>query len=92
MFSRFLKTGATLVLLSGAVTVFAGNQTQDLIVNGSKQTKIVNVKTTPEYVAFISQQESGKQMPPMPGAGNLAMLITGVCLVGVAARRRQVAA
>ncbi len=31
-------------------------------------------------------------MPPMPANGNIAMLITGVCLAGVAASRRKVAA
>jgi hypothetical protein len=91
MLSQILKAGAALTVLAGGSVALAQNQTSDLSVSASNKMKIVTVKTTPEHVAFTSQSQSGKQMSPMPGTGNLAMLITGVCLAGVAARRRQVA-
>jgi hypothetical protein len=92
MFRQLLKAAAALSLLAGGVPAFAQTQTQDLGASASATTEIVIVKTTPQQVAFTYQAESGKPMPPMPGTGNLAMLITGICLVGVAARRRTVAA
>jgi hypothetical protein len=91
MYSQ-LKAGAALILLaSGGTAAFAENGAKDLMVSAYNKTKIVTVKTTPERVAF-TQDQSGNRMSPMPSTGNVAMLITGVCLVGVAASRRKVAA
>lgn len=92
MYSHARKAGAALILLSlGGVPAFAQNQAEDLTANAQKQTEIVLVKTTPQKVAFTIDQ-SGRQMSPMPETGNIAMLITGICLAGVAASRRKVAA
>jgi hypothetical protein len=92
MFSASLKAGAALVILSaGGYPAFAQKQAQDLSATASAATKIVTVKTTPERVAFV-QQQSDSKMSPLPDTGNLAMLITGLCLAGVAARRHKVAA
>jgi hypothetical protein len=93
MCSQLIKAGAALTLLmAGGVPVFAQTQAQDLGANTSAKTQIVTVKTTPQQVAFMQEPQSGSKMSPMPDPGNLAMLITGVCLVGVAASRRSVAA
>lgn len=92
MYSQIKKAGAALILLAaGGVPAFAQEQAQDLSASAFKQTEIVLVKTTPQQVAF-TEYKSGRQMPPMPETGNIAMLITGVCLAGVAASRRKVAA
>jgi hypothetical protein len=92
MNSHARKAGAALILLSlGGVPALAQNQAKDLTAGASKTTEIVLVKTTPEQVAFQPDQ-SGRKMSPMPDTGNIAMLITGVCLAGVAASRRKVAA
>ncbi len=92
MFSQVAKAGAALILLaSGGNAALAQIRTQDSKAGVSVQTEIVIVKTTPQKVAFTSQQ-SGSRMPPKPETGTIAMLITGVCLAGVAASRRKVAA
>lgn len=87
-----LKAGAALILLaSGETAAFAESEAKDLTANAYNKTKIVIVKTTPERVAF-TQEQSDSRMSPMPSMGNIAMLITGACLAGVAASRRKVAA
>jgi hypothetical protein len=90
---RHVKTaGTALILLGiGGTPALAQNQAQDLAASASHKTEIVLVKTTPQKVAFTTEQ-SGNKMSPMPETGNIAMLITGVCLAGVAASRRKVAA
>lgn len=91
MYSQIAKAGAALILLASGGTALAQNRTQDPTASASVATEIVIVKTTPQRVAFNVQQ-SGSRMSPMPETGNIAMLITGVCLAGVAASRRKVAA
>lgn len=92
MYSHFKTAGAALILLTvGGTEALAHNQAQDLAASASKKTEIVLVKTTPQQVAFTPEQ-SGRAMPPKPDTGNIAMLITGICLAGVAASRRKVAA
>ncbi len=92
MFSQHIKAGAALTLLAiGGSPALAKIQTQDLDASANKITQIVLVKTTPQQVAF-THKLSGNEMPPMPATGNIAMLITGVCLAGVVASRRKVAA
>jgi hypothetical protein len=92
MYSQYIKAGAALILLAtGGTQALAKDQAEDLTASASKSTQIVLVKTTPQQVAF-RQEQSGSQMPPVPETGNIAMLITGVCLAGVAASRRKVAA
>lgn len=92
MNSHARKAGAVLILLAlGGHPALAQKQAEDLVASDYKKTEIVTVKTTPERVAF-AQEQSGRRMSPMPDTGNLAMLITGVCLAGVAASRRRVAA
>ena len=87
-----LKAGAALILLaSGGTAAFAENGAKELSASAYNKIEIVTVKTTPERVAF-TQDQSGNRMSPMPSTGYLAMLITGVCLAGVAASRRKVAA
>jgi hypothetical protein len=87
-----LKAGAALILLvCGGSSAFAASQAEDLTASAYKQSQIVTVKATPERVAFTSDK-SDSGMSPMPVTGNLAMLITGACLAGVAASRRKVAA
>ena len=101
MLNQCVKAGATLVILSvGGFPALAQTQADVLGASATTATQIVTVKTTPEKVAFIKtqpdrvafKQPSGKEMPPLPNTGNLAMLITGLCLAGVAASRRKVAA
>ena len=99
MISHHIKAGAALVFLSaGGNPAFAQTQAEVPGANATAATTIVTVKTTPEKVASVQpdrvafKQPSGKQMPPLPDTGNLAMLITGICLAGVAASRRKVAA
>jgi len=92
MYSQSRKAGAALILLMlGGTPALAQSQAQDLSASAFAKTEIVHVKTTPQQVAFRTEM-SGRRMPPMPGTGNIAMLITGVCLAGVAASRRKVAA
>lgn len=92
MYRQIKITGTALILLvAGGAPALAQNQVQNLTASASKQTKIVLVKTTPQQVAFTPDQ-SGNAMPPVPETGNIAMLITGICLAGVAASRRKVAA
>lgn len=92
MCRQYLKTGAALILLAaGGTQALATEQSKELTASAGKTTEIVLVKTTPQQVAF-TQYQSGSQMPPVPETGNIAMLITGVCLAGVAASRRKVAA
>lgn len=92
MYRTNLKTGAALILLAaGGTQALASDRTKDSTVSAYKRTEIVLVKTTPQQVAFTPDQ-SGSQMPPVPETGNIAMLITGICLAGVAASRRKVAA
>jgi tartrate dehydratase beta subunit/fumarate hydratase class I family protein len=92
MYSQVLKAGAALILLTvGGTSALAQSQAKDLTASAYKNDKIVTVKTTPQQVAF-TQDKSGSEMSPMPKTGNLAMLITGACLAGVAASRRKVAA
>ena len=92
MFSQYIKAGAALILLStGGTPALATDRAQKPTANAYNTTEIVLVKTTPQQVAF-TQDKRGSRMPPMPGTGNIAMLITGVCLAGVAASRRKVAA
>lgn len=92
MYSQATKAGAALILLTvGGTPAVAQGQAQDLSASAYKKTEIVLVKTTPQQVAF-TEYKSGKRMPPLPDTGNLAMLITGICLAGVAASRRKVAA
>jgi hypothetical protein len=92
MFRHIKTAGTALILLGiGGTPALAQNRAQDLKVSVDQTTEIVLVKTTPQQVAFTTDQ-SGSQMPPVPETGNIAMLITGVCLAGVAASRRKVAA
>ncbi len=92
MYSPIMKAGAALILLAtGGTSALSKSQAEDLTVSAYKTEQIVTVKTTPERVAF-TQDQSGSQMSPMPEPGNIAMLITGICLAGVAASRRKVAA
>jgi hypothetical protein len=92
MYSQVAKAGAALILLaSGGSAALAQTRAEDPNAGASVHTEIVIVKTTPQKVVFTSQQ-SGSQMPPRPETGTIAMLITGVCLAGVAASRRKVAA
>jgi hypothetical protein len=87
-----MKAGAALILLAmGGSPALAETQAKDLSASAYTTTQIVLVKTTPKQVAF-TQKLSGNEMPPLPATGNIAMLITGVCLAGVAASRRKVAA
>ena len=101
MLSQRVKAGAALAILSvGGFPALAQTQAVDLGASATTATQIVTVKTTPEKVAFIQsepdrvafKQSSGSQLPPLPNTGHLAMLITGICLAGVAASRRKVAA
>ena len=99
MISHHIKAGAALVFLSaGGNPAFAQTLAEVPGANATAATQIVTVKTTPEKVAFVQpdrvafKQPSGSQLPPLPDTGNLAMLITGICLAGVAASRRKVAA
>ena len=99
MLSQYVKAGAALVFLSaGGNLAFAQTLAEVPGANATAATQIVIVKTTPEKVAFVQpdrvafKQPSGSQLPPLPDTGNLAMLITGICLAGVAASRRKVAA
>ncbi|MCG2839966.1 hypothetical protein L6Q21_03085 [Sandaracinobacter sp. RS1-74] len=94
MFIQAVKAGAAVALFLANVPLAAAQiQASDLAAGNQAQYQTVTYQAAQQSVETTAvNSKSGKQMSPVPELGTMAMLITGICLVGVAARRQSVAA
>ena len=94
MLNQIVKTGAAVALFLANVPLAASQiQAQDLAVGSRAQYQTVNFQTANLSVAktMTNNSKSDNTMSSVPELGTIAMLITGICMIGFAARRHTVA-
>lgn len=95
MLNQIVKTGAVIALFLANVPLAATQiQAQDLANGNQAQYQTVSFETADQSVAKTetTNSKNGKIMSSLPESGTMAMLIAGICMIGVAARRQSVAA
>lgn len=94
MLNQIIKTGAAIALFLASVPLAASqNQTQDLAAGSRAQYQTVSFETANLSVTktMTNNSKSDNAMSSVPELGTIAMLITGICMIGFAARRQTVA-
>lgn len=101
MVSQALKIGVVILLANAALpAATAASQAEDLAAGMMTTTtdgadlatgRTENI-AAPEAAGPLSDNKSGIAKPPVPEIGISAMLITGVLMIGIAVRKRTVAA
>ena len=95
MLNQIVKAGvATALFLAGVPLAATQIQAQDLAAGSQAQYQTVDYKAAQQSVAKteVNNSKSDNAMSPVPETGTMAMLIAGICMIGVAARRQSVAA
>lgn len=100
MVSQALKIGVVILLANAALpAATAASQAEDLAAGMTTTTDGADLATgrtenfaAPEAAGPLSDNKSGIAKPPVPEIGISAMLITGVLMIGIAVRKRTVAA
>lgn len=94
MLNQIVKTGAAVALFLANVPLAASQiQAQDLAVGNQAQYQTASYQAVNLSVAktMVNNSKSGNEMSSVPELGTIAMLITGCCMIGFAARRHTVA-
>lgn len=94
MVNSLAKAGVAVALFMASIPLAASqNRAEDPAAGSQAQYKTASYQAAQQPVATTTNNnKSDNTMSPVPETGTMAMLITGICMFGFAARRHKIAA